>query len=84
MAMKNDSELFTQTDQQISVLKDRIARQLETIKLARLRGQSSTPMLETAPRALEGTLRAFEQRRRRLFERLEAKQHWKRSGDQAI
>ena len=41
MAMKNARDLFTQIDQQVSVLKERIARQRETIKRAKLSGRST-------------------------------------------
>jgi hypothetical protein len=41
MAMKNPRDLFTQTDQRISELKGRIARQREVIKQAKLRGHST-------------------------------------------
>ena len=71
--MKNARDLFTQTDQQISVLKERIARQHEAIKRAKLRGHS-TAAAEKIQHALHQTLRAFEQRRQHVFERLEAKQ----------
>jgi C4-dicarboxylate-specific signal transduction histidine kinase len=73
MAMENDSELFAKADQQVSALKERIARQREAIKRAKLTGHS-TAAAEAAQQALEGTLRVFEKRRRQVFERLEAKQ----------
>ena len=38
MAMKNVRDLFAQTDQQVSLLKERIARQRDVIKRAKLRG----------------------------------------------
>jgi hypothetical protein len=41
MTTKNARDLFAQTDQQVSVLKERIARQHEAIKLAKLRGHST-------------------------------------------
>ena len=73
MAMKNARDHFAQTDQQVSVLKERIARQREVIKQAKLRGHS-TAAAETIQHTLHQSLRAFEQRRQRVFERLEAKQ----------
>ena len=73
MAMENDSELFAKADQQVSALKERIARQREAIKRTKLTGHS-TAAAEAAQQALEGTLRVFEKRRRQVFERLEAKQ----------
>src|SRR5262245_33668603 len=73
MAMKNPRDLFAQTDQQVSVLKERIARQREAIKLAKLRGHS-TAAAETIQHTLHQSLRAFEKRRQEVFERVEAKQ----------
>ena len=73
MAMKNGRDFFAQTDQQVSVLKERIAQQREAIKLAKLRGHS-TAAAETIQHTLHQGLRAFEQRRQQVFERLEAKQ----------
>ena len=70
MAMENDSELFAKADQQVSALKERIARQREEIKRAKLTGHS-TAAAEAAQQALEGTLRVFEKRRRQVFERLQ-------------
>jgi hypothetical protein len=72
MAMKNARDLFAQTDQQISALKERIARQREVIKRAKLRGHSSVAA-ETIEHTLEQSLRAFEKRRQQVFERMEAK-----------
>jgi hypothetical protein len=72
MAMKNMRDLFAQTDQQVSVLKERIARQREVIKQAKLRGHS-TAAAETIQDTLHQILRAFEKRRQQLFERLEPK-----------
>jgi predicted RNA-binding protein len=71
--MKNARDLFAQTDQQVSVLKEHIARQREAIKQAKLRGHSTAPA-ETIQRTLHQSLRAFEQRRQQVFEKLEAKQ----------
>jgi hypothetical protein len=68
--MKNMRELFAQTDQQVSVLKERIARQREAIKQAKLRGHSTAPA-ETILHSLHQTLRAFEKRRQQVFERME-------------
>jgi hypothetical protein len=70
--MKNTRDLFAQTDQQVSTLKQRIARQREVIKQAKLRGHS-TAAAETIQDTLHQTLRAFEKRRQQLFERLEPK-----------
>jgi hypothetical protein len=70
--MKNTRDLFAQTDQQVSTLKQRIARQREVIKQAKLRGHS-TAGAETIQDTLHQTLRAFEKRRQQLFERLEPK-----------
>jgi hypothetical protein len=67
--MKNTRDLFAQTDQQVSALKERIARQRELIKQAKLRGHS-TAAAETIQDTLHQTLRAFEKRRQQLFERL--------------
>ena len=72
MAMKNARDLFAQTDQQISALKERIARQREVIKRAKLSGHS-TAAAETIQHTLHESLRAFEKRRQQVFERLEAK-----------
>jgi hypothetical protein len=71
MAM-NGRDLFAKADEQVSALKERIARQHETIKRAKLRGHATAPA-EAAQQALVGTLRAFEKRRQHIFERLEAK-----------
>jgi len=49
-----------------------IARQREVIKRAKLRGHS-TAAAETIQHTLHQSLRAFEQRRQQVFERLEAK-----------
>jgi len=73
LRMKNARDLFAQTDQQVSVLKQRIARQHEVIKRAKLRGHS-TAAAETIQHTLHQSLRAFEKRRQEVFERLEAKQ----------
>ena len=72
MAMKNTRDRFAQTDQQISALKERIARQREVIKRAKLGGHS-TAAAETIQHTLHESLRAFEKRRQQVFERLEAK-----------
>jgi hypothetical protein len=71
MAMKKARALFAQTDQQVSVLKERIARQREAIKQAKLRGHSAAAA-ETIQHSLHQTLRAFEKRRQQVFERMEA------------
>jgi C4-dicarboxylate-specific signal transduction histidine kinase len=71
MAMKNARDLFAQTDQQISALKERIARQREAIKQAKLRGHS-TAAAETIQHTLHQSLRAFEKRREQVFQRMEA------------
>ena len=70
--MKNARDLFAQTDQQVSVLKQRIARQHEAIKQAKLRGHP-TAAAETIQLSLHQSLRAFEKRRQQVFERIEAK-----------
>jgi hypothetical protein len=72
MAMKNMRDFFAQTDQQVSVLKERIARQREAIKHAKLRGHP-TAAAETIQHTLHQSLRAFEKRRQQLFERMEPK-----------
>jgi len=72
MAIKNARDLFAQTDQQVSVLKERIARRREAIKQAKLRGHSIAAA-ETIQHTLHQSLRAFEKRRPQVFERLEAK-----------
>jgi len=72
MAMKSARDLFAQTDQQVSMLKERIARQHEVIKRAKLRGHS-TAAAETIQHALHQSLRAFEKRRQQVFESIEAK-----------
>ena len=69
--MKTGRDLFAQTDQQVGVLKERIARQREAIKQAKLRGHSIAAA-ETILHSLHQTLRAFEKRRQRVFERMEA------------
>jgi C4-dicarboxylate-specific signal transduction histidine kinase len=71
MAM-NDRDLFARADQQVSALKERIARQHEAIKRAKLRSHA-TASAEAAHEALVGTLRVLEKRRRQVFERLEAR-----------
>jgi hypothetical protein len=71
MVMKNARDLFAQTDQQISALKERIARQREVIKRAKLSGHS-TAAAETIQHTLHQSLRAFEKRRQQIFERIEA------------
>jgi hypothetical protein len=68
----NDRDLFAKTDQQVSVLKERIARQHEVIKRAKLRGYP-TAAAETIQHALHRSLRAFEKRRQQVFERIKAK-----------
>jgi hypothetical protein len=82
MAMKNPRDLFAQTDQRISELKERIARQREVIKQAKLRGHS-TAAAETIQHTLHQTLRAFEKRRQQIFERMgakrEAEEDWGRA-----
>ena len=69
----NEHDSFAKVDQQVSALKERIARPREAIKLAKLRGHS-TAAVETIQHTLHQSLRAFEQRRPQVFERLEAKQ----------
>jgi PBP1b-binding outer membrane lipoprotein LpoB len=64
----NESDRFAQADRQ-----DRIARQREAVKQAKLRGHA-VALAEAAQQALEQTLRAFEKHRQQVFERLEAKQ----------
>ena len=71
MVMKNARDLFAQTDQQISALKERIARQREVIKRAKLGGHS-TAAAETVQHTLHQSLRAFEKRRQQVSERMEA------------
>ena len=66
------SDLFAKVDQQISALKERIARQHEVIKQAKLGGRS-TAAAETIQHALHQSLRAFEKHRQQVFERMEAK-----------
>jgi hypothetical protein len=68
----NGRDLFTKVDKQVSVLKERIARQREVIKQAKLRGHS-TAAAETIQRTLHESLRAFEQRRQQVFQRMEGK-----------
>jgi hypothetical protein len=51
MAMK-DRDLFAQADQQVTALKERIARQHEAIRRAKLRGHASAPA-EAAQEALK-------------------------------
>ena len=65
-------DLFAKVDQQISALKERIARQHEVIKQAKLGGHS-TAAAETIQHALHQSLRAFEKHRQQVFERMEAK-----------
>jgi hypothetical protein len=69
MAMKNAGEV--QTDQQVSVPKDRIARQRDAIKQAKPRGHS-TAAAEKIQHTLHQTVRVFEKRRQQIFERMEA------------
>ena len=72
MAMKNARDLFAQTDQQVSVLKERIARQHEAIKRAKLGGHPAAAA-EMIQHTLHQSLRAFEKRRQQIFQRMEAK-----------
>jgi hypothetical protein len=72
MAVKNARDLFAQTDQQVSTLKERIARQHEAIKRAKLGGHP-TAAAEMIQRTLHQSLRAFEKRRQQIFQRMEAK-----------
>jgi tRNA A-37 threonylcarbamoyl transferase component Bud32 len=67
----NGRDLFGKVDRQVSALKERIARQLEVIKQAKLRGHS-TAAAETIQHTLHQSLRAFEKRRQQVFERMEA------------
>ena len=48
----NESDRFAQADQQVSTLKDRIARQREAVKQAKLRGHAMA-LAEAAQQALE-------------------------------
>jgi hypothetical protein len=73
MMATNGRDLFAKVDGQVSVLKERIARQREAIKRAKLRGHS-TAAAETIQHTLHQSLRAFEKRRQQVSERLEAKQ----------
>jgi phage-related tail protein len=66
MAM-NGRDLFAKVDQQVSALKERIARQHEAIKRAKLRGHSTA--------AAETVQHTLHKRRQQIFERLEAKPH---------
>jgi hypothetical protein len=68
----NGRDLFAKVDRQVSALKERIARQREVIQQAKLRGHS-TAAAETIQRTLHQSLRAFEQRRQQIFERMDAK-----------
>jgi hypothetical protein len=70
--MRNARALFAHTDQQVSVLKERIARQHEAIKRAKLKGHS-TAAAETIQHTLHRSLRVFERCRQQAFERIEAK-----------
>jgi hypothetical protein len=65
-------DLFAKVDRQVSTLKDRIARQRDVIKRAKLRGHP-TAAAETIQHTLHQSLRAFEKRRQQIFDRLEAK-----------
>jgi hypothetical protein len=67
----NGRDLFAKVDRQVSALKERIARQREVIKQAKLRGHS-TAAAETIQRTLHQSLRAFEQHRQQVFERMDA------------
>jgi hypothetical protein len=72
----NDDERtrpFRQSGSASQRAQERIARQRGVIKQAKLRGHS-TAAAETIQRTLHQSLRAFEQRRQQVFERLEAKQ----------
>ena len=53
----NESDRFAQADRQVSILKDRMARQREAVKQAKLRGHA-VALAEAAQQALEQTLRA--------------------------
>jgi len=57
---------------ELTAIKERIARQREAIKQAKLRGHS-TVAAETIQHTLHQSLRAFEKRRQEVFERLESK-----------
>ena len=67
----NGRDLFAKVDRQVGALKERIARQREVIKRAKLSGHS-TVAAETIQHTLHQSLRAFEKRRQQVFERLEA------------
>ena len=57
MVMKNARDLFAQTDQQISALKERITRQREVIKRAKLRGHPTA-----AAETIQHTLHSHKRR----------------------
>jgi hypothetical protein len=73
MMAVNGRDLFAKVDGQVSVLKERIARQREAINRAKLRGHP-TAAAETIQHTLHQSLRVFEKRRQQVSERLEAKQ----------
>ena len=69
----DERDSFAQADQQVSALRERIARHRDAMERAKQRGHS-TAAAEAAQQALEQSLRVFEKRRQQVFERLEAKQ----------
>src|SRR5258708_35976592 len=62
----NESDRFAQADQQVSILKDRIARQREAVKQAKLRGHA-VALAEAAQQALQPTLRPLAKHRQHVF-----------------
>ena len=69
MTAMNGRDLFAQADQQVSALKERLARQHEVIKRAKLRGHS-TAAAETIQHTLHQSLLAFEKHRQQVFVRM--------------
>ncbi len=69
----DERDSFAQADQQVSALRERIARHRDAMERAKQRGHA-TAAAEAAQQALEQSLRVFEKRRQQVFERLEAKQ----------
>jgi hypothetical protein len=71
--MFDQREHFAKADQQVSELKQRIARQRNVIERTK-ETRHSTAAAELILQALESSLRAFEKYRQVIFDRQEAKQ----------
>jgi hypothetical protein len=70
--MFDQRDHFAKADQQVSQLKERIARQRSMVERGKQRGHS-TAAAELMLHALQSSLRAFEKYRQVIFDRQEAK-----------